>query len=216
MSKDIEKENRDLKSEVEQLRDEIEKLQDNLIHDGLTRLHTREYFLEKVGDEMATLHKEGKEEHRKKSVLGFQNISFLFCDIDYFKKINDTYGHDVGDEALKLVSDVLKRNVRDFDTVSRWGGEEIVVSLVGASRDEARSKAEHLRETTAQEAHEHFKSRHPDLNLTLSIGVAVYEEGVTLEALIKRADEALYKAKEGGRNRVVVYTADSENDTTAS
>lgn len=203
-NKKLERENEELKAELLKLRGEVDRLRDDLIHDGLTRLNTREYFIEKVGNEMGSLSHPDKE--KRKSDIGFQNISFLFCDIDYFKKINDTYGHDVGDEALRLVSDVLKNNVRDFDTVSRWGGEEIVVSLIGASAEEARTKAEYLRDTISKKAKEHFKNRFPELEITISIGVAVYEEGATLEELVKRADEALYEAKEGGRNRVVVYT----------
>ena len=201
---DLKKENKELRSELDQLRLEMARFRDDLIHDGLTRLTTRQYFMEKAVEEVSLLSKIVNE-NQVNVGLGFENISFLFCDIDYFKKVNDTFGHDVGDEVLKVVSDILKSRVRDFDTVSRWGGEEIVVSLVRVSVAEATRKAEDLRMAVQTITKETFAKKYPKLNVTISIGVTAYRDGVTLDELVDQADQALCEAKDAGRNKVVVY-----------
>lgn len=123
-------------------------------------------------------------------------FSIIMLDIDYFKKVNDTYGHLVGDQVLKKLSDLLKRTFRKTDIPGRWGGEEFLILLPQQDRMHACMIAEKLR--SAIEA-----SEFPDVGtITSSFGVTEYAAGDTVENLIKRADDALYRAKKLGRNRV--------------
>jgi len=126
-------------------------------------------------------------------------------DADHFKQINDTSGHAAGDRALQHLATLLAAQMRDIDRLSRWGGEEFVVMLPGTSGADARGIAERLRERV-----EALPARWQDraLPITISIGVARWQHGSDdLESLLGRADEALYKAKAAGRNRVVAEPA---------
>lgn len=127
-----------------------------------------------------------------------QPFSILLLDVDHFKKVNDQYGHLVGDEVLKALSQYLNLNVRKSDVVGRWGGEEFLIILPRQSRQGAFDVAEKLRK--------HVEQRDMILNLTItiSIGVAEYQTSENQSDLIKRADIALYRAKEQGRNQVQV------------
>jgi len=125
-------------------------------------------------------------------------FSLLFLDIDHFKQINDTYGHEVGDEVLKELAKVLRRLIRKSDLITRWGGEEFIVLLKDIPDETAIEIAQKLRKTIQS----HKGSNIP--HFTVSIGISHYT-GEVLDELIKKADEALYKAKENGRNRVEVY-----------
>jgi diguanylate cyclase (GGDEF)-like protein len=129
--------------------------------------------------------------------------SVLMVDIDHFKRVNDTYGHDVGDDAIKTVSDILKQAVRGKDAACRWGGEEFVCILPGASMNTARAVAERIR-STVETSEVPIAGQEP-FKITVSIGVATWHAGITDSAvLIKSADLGLYEAKQGGRNQVCV------------
>ncbi|GGJ62999.1 GGDEF domain-containing protein [Deinococcus aquiradiocola] len=132
-------------------------------------------------------------------------FSLVLLDVDHFKSVNDTFGHASGDTVLCGVADVLKSFVRDRDLAGRWGGEEFVLVLPGASLERAARIAERLR---ARIEEERFL---PHRTVTASFGVAEYRRGDRLEALVARADQAMYRAKQSGRNRVVLHT--SANDT---
>jgi len=123
-------------------------------------------------------------------------LSLIIFDIDHFKRINDTYGHKVGDEVLKELAKVIKKSVRKTDFVARWGGEEFVILALETDLEGAFKLAEKIRKTV--EEHEFPTVK----NVTVSLGVAQYIDGESPEDFIIRADMALYKAKEGGRNRV--------------
>ena len=128
------------------------------------------------------------------------SFTVLFFDIDNFKKINDTYGHEVGDKVLQYVATLVNEKVRASDFVARFGGEEIVAGLVGASERDGASKAEEIRRA--------IKSRvkipkNLDHKVTVSVGIAEFDGKVSLEDLVKRADKAMYKAKTGGKDKVV-------------
>ena len=125
-------------------------------------------------------------------------FSVLMIDIDYFKKINDSYGHYVGDVVLKSTSDVLRKNIRKIDKLGRWGGEEFIIIMHASQREEASNKAEELRQLIEKN---YIKGEY---NITVSIGVTSYDEDDTRSKLFARVDDALYRAKEEGRNRVVV------------
>ncbi len=126
------------------------------------------------------------------------NAAVLMLDIDYFKKVNDTYGHDVGDEILKHVANIIKDQVYGRDYVIRWGGEEFVVILVDYRIDQAMALAEKLRSKIEN-------SNNGICPITISVGVYRYNKNETYHQAISKADQALYKAKELGRNQVVNY-----------
>jgi len=130
-------------------------------------------------------------------------LSLLMVDIDFFKKFNDKYGHQVGDEVLHLVGRILERSVREGDTAARFGGEEFVTILPGTSHKDAMGLAERIRSTIATRKLHSRQSGEDYGTITLSIGVALYEPGEPVRQLIKRADTALYAAKEEGRNKVI-------------
>lgn len=125
------------------------------------------------------------------------DISMLLVDLDFFKKVNDVYGHEAGDKVLTHLADILKASVRATDYVIRWGGEEFVIIMPGCTADQAVRVAEKIREKVE-------KSDNGVCHITISIGVALYKEGDYHDSL-KEADQALYQAKENGRNQVVLY-----------
>jgi two-component system cell cycle response regulator len=144
--------------------------------------------------------------HQKlKSAARFgRPLSLLVCDIDHFKKVNDTHGHDVGDIVIKGFADVLKRVKRDTDAVGRFGGEEFVVVSEETDERGATLLAERIRTELAAAV---FPTELGPLSVTCSVGVAPFPTaGQTWEALFKATDEALYASKRGGRNRVTVWT----------
>lgn len=189
-----------LKDQIASLEFQIHELEKDLIHDSLTGLRTRAFFEEETNIYLSAIVK--VDEGKRKDWFGFKNLSVLFFDIDYFKSVNDTYGHDVGDMVLEKVAEVIKKSVREGDTVARWGGEEMVASLLGANETDAKNKAEDIRAKIEAYVFE----LKPELKVTISIGVASYTRGVDLHELIKNADKSLYKAKETGRNKVVAFS----------
>lgn len=184
---------------IAELESQIHGLERDLIHDTLTGLKTRAFFEEELAVylEVITQNEQGK----RKEWFGFRNTSIIFFDIDYFKNVNDTYGHSVGDTVLRQVAKTIQASLRTGDTLARWGGEELVASLLGADEKDAVAKAEEIRIKVAALT---FPET-PNLHLTISSGVAASEEGVSVMELVKRADQAVYKAKESGRNKVVAY-----------
>jgi diguanylate cyclase (GGDEF)-like protein/PAS domain S-box-containing protein len=131
-------------------------------------------------------------------------LSVLMLDIDHFKAVNDTYGHDAGDEVLSVLSKVGTAVTKNVGVFARWGGEEFVVALPRTIPDQAGAIAEQLRLTIANRDFKHeWHTGHP-IAFTVSIGIATRAAGETdTTAILKRADEALYRAKEGGRNQVM-------------
>lgn len=128
--------------------------------------------------------------------IASSTFTILILDIDYFKRINDSYGHQVGDQVLIEIVSILNKNVRESDVVGRWGGEEFLIILPNASLEDGLLKAEKIR---AQVEEWPFSS---GSRLTISIGVAAYLDDLLPESIVFRADAALYRAKEKGRNRV--------------
>lgn len=126
-------------------------------------------------------------------------FSVIMCDVDHFKLVNDTYGHDVGDVVLKEVAKIIKDQVRDHDIVGRWGGEEFMI-VVHDRKVNALILAERIRENV--EAHT-YKAGNVELNVTITLGVSSYHARSDLKGLIKSADLKLYRGKENGRNQVV-------------
>jgi diguanylate cyclase (GGDEF)-like protein len=168
-----------------------EALKEQTHKDPLTNLYNRR-FLEGIIDNLVA------QILRRGTSLGI-----LMCDLDYFKSINDKYGHEVGDFVLKEISQILAGNVRKSDLVVRFGGEEFLVLLVDVREGEAEKVAEKLRK--AIEMHE-FKTPKGIIKRTISIGVSEFPQDTSaIWEAIKFADIALYKAKEAGRNKVVRF-----------
>ena len=159
--------------------------------DSLTGLYNRRYAHAHISTTIQRSHEDGRP------------IALLMVDIDFFKNINDTYGHGVGDEVLCQLSERIVHCVRSFDMVARMGGEEFVIVLPDAQPAVVMSVAERLRITVAERP---FKVSHEvgEINITISIGAAMMDPGKdTPESLLKKADDVLYEAKRKGRNQVV-------------
>jgi diguanylate cyclase (GGDEF)-like protein len=152
--------------------------------DALTNVYNRVYFNKNIEH----IIKEHKKDHMKTGII--------FLDIDYFKKVNDTYGHDVGDYVLKKVASLVTKYIRDNDKIVRWGGEEFIIISEIEKGDGLFNIAEHLRSVI-----ENYKFNTID-SLTCSFGCAVHNNKNDILDTIKQADEKLYHAKNSGRNRV--------------
>jgi diguanylate cyclase (GGDEF)-like protein/PAS domain S-box-containing protein len=129
------------------------------------------------------------------------SFGVLFVDIDYFKRVNDTYGHDVGDEVLKMVAGTLSHNVRPFDVVGRWGGEEFVAIIANVDKEQLSGVAHKLRVLVEKSG---VVVTGKIVGVTISIGATMSVGGDTLESVIKRADRLLYESKTAGRNQVTL------------
>lgn len=172
-----------------------EQLMRSSLFDTLTGINNRRFFEQRLHEEIL------------RSLRTTDSLTCLFVDIDFFKKVNDTYGHQVGDQALKHVSDVLKNQLRSNDIIARYGGEEFVVLLPTASELKGNEVAERMR--TAVEALPVELSTGKGLYLSVSIGTSTFvvpQPGAYVEiegaVLVDMADKALYKAKNAGRNQV--------------
>jgi two-component system, cell cycle response regulator len=178
-----------LVEEVERQRNEILQISRT---DGLTKLDNRRHLEERL-DEMFS--------HAKRMNEAF---ACVMCDLDKFKSVNDTYGHQAGDAVLAQLAAILKKEAREIDRVGRYGGEEFMLLLPGTPAEAAVTFSERVRQ--AIEAHT-FTFEGGTLQRTMSIGVAAWPHaGIsTADALVKGADDALYVAKETGRNRVVRF-----------
>ncbi len=157
--------------------------------DGLTELYNHRYFQEQIRMQV--------EQAKRYS----SNFSLIIIDIDFFKKFNDTFGHQSGDAVLRQVAQTLKKNVRATDIVCRYGGEEMSIILPNTSKDEAFSTAQKICERVASKK---FKlTGDKETHVTISLGVATFPfDGDTASAIIESADKRLYTAKNSGRNQV--------------
>lgn len=163
------------------------------VKDELTGLYNRRHFQTVLQIEW------------KRAVRFHRSLSLLMIDADHFKKLNDTYGHPQGDKILRELSALLKRNIREIDTLARFGGEEFIVLLPDTDKKGAISVGEKLRRIV--EAHRFMEGAgQTNIPVSISVGVSSYPDDVReLDDLIDHADIALYDAKDAGRNRVVAY-----------
>ena len=167
------------------------------VTDSLTGLYNRRYMSNHL-DAML-----------QRARLDYKPVCVMIMDIDFFKPVNDTHGHDVGDEVIKEFSCRIATGVRGIDLACRYGGEEFVVVMPDTDISVALTVAERLRRHIAEKPFVVSRGR-LTLDITCSIGVTVSQEQEQSDILLKRADEALYKAKKDGRNRVVVATSSIE------
>ncbi len=180
-----------LDQHIRQLQKERQSFENLAFTDPLTGLYNRRMFLE--------IAKKNINEAKRYN----EPLSLIMLDIDHFKRINDTYGHDIGDVVLKFLASILKNNVRASDIIARWGGEEFIILLPKTELKQAYKVAEKIRKIV-----EMSTIKLPDgerLNFTISLGVSSFGGYEDLEELIKKADIALYEAKRKGRNRTEVY-----------
>lgn len=179
------------------MKEDLTKAQKESLTDALTAVGNRKYFV----NELKRLVFEADDQ---KSPL-----SVLMIDIDFFKKFNDTHGHLVGDQVLKLVSRTLTENLKGKDVVARYGGEEFVILLPQTKMMDANRVADVLRNSVAQKKIVRRDNNMTIGSVTISIGVAQYHTGEQLSEFVRRADAGLYLAKAAGRNRVVVQDLDA-------
>jgi diguanylate cyclase (GGDEF)-like protein len=215
MVQDLDQTHKDLKTEIEiheqtqktlrQAKEKTEKLAQELtdankqlkemaFRDGLTGLYNHRYFKDLM------VHELNRSERYQKA------ISFIMLDLDHFKKINDTFGHPVGDIVLKTVSKAIQSSIRACDIAARYGGEEFIVVLPETQLEEAEVVAERLRKTVEGLP---ITANDRSINVTISVGLTSYiaSQGKKEKSdIISEADNALYHAKKNGRNRVSVYS----------
>jgi len=175
---------------ADSLRDTVQSSIEMAVFDQLTGLHNRRF----MDMHLATMMEQAAGRNKP--------LSLLVLDIDFFKKVNDTYGHDAGDDVLKTFADRVKRVVRSADLLCRMGGEEFVIAMPDTPGDTALKVAERIREMICDEMFP-INNGTREIKVTVSIGLAERGKELVSDAIIKRADRALYRAKSEGRNRVI-------------
>ncbi|MEQ8320340.1 MAG: diguanylate cyclase [Rhodospirillales bacterium] len=187
-------------TEISRLRDDLEAMRQEALTDSLTGIANRKLF--------------DMELRRAINEAGAENeeLSLLMIDIDHFKNFNDNYGHQVGDQVLKLLAATLSSIVKGQDTAARYGGEEFAVILPNTSADNACRLAEVIRKTINRKKVINRRTNEDLGQISVSIGVGGFVPGEAVGHLIARADAALYAAKSGGRNRVVAGTGNGGAD----
>ena len=173
-----------------------EQLFDNAVHDSLTRLYNKRYFLGVLGQHLLTA--------RKK----LDALTLMMLDLDHFKEINDTHGHQVGDAVLRHVSTLVRQESRNNDVIGRYGGEEFIILLTDVDAESAVRIAERMRKTIHQNML-NINNLHVKLTASIGVATAVEAEG-SADDLIALADERLYVAKRRGRNRVCFTSSNGD------
>ncbi|MFH1354623.1 MAG: GGDEF domain-containing protein [Candidatus Omnitrophota bacterium] len=168
-----------------------ERIQELSIIDSLTNVFNRRYFLQRFREELVR-----SEKFRYK-------FSFVMVDVDHFKSYNDYYGHLVGDAILRDIAAILKENLRQIDFIGRYGGEEFSLILTETDKEQARFATERIRRAVESRL---IRAYDEDLKVTISQGISVFPDSAEdAQALIERADKAMYAAKDLGRNKVCIY-----------
>jgi diguanylate cyclase (GGDEF)-like protein/PAS domain S-box-containing protein len=169
----------------------IEKLEQLAFIDALTGVGNRRYTEIKIGAKLEEI-----------SRYAWANeFGMLFVDIDHFKDVNDTYGHDAGDKVLKVVAKTLMSNLRTDDFVGRWGGEEFIILVANADNKETYAIGDKIKGLVANT---HINTGEKDLTVTISIGATVAKREDDMETIVKRADRLMYFSKDSGRNFITI------------
>ncbi|MGY2176973.1 MULTISPECIES: GGDEF domain-containing protein [Pseudomonas] len=176
-----------MEQEAQGYREHLEVQRQKALIDPLTGLPNRAAWSERLDQEVNTWHQRGN------------NLSLAMLDLDHFKRINDGYGHLAGDKVLKIIANVLRKRLRSTDFIARFGGEEFVLLMPNSSLTDALAAGEVLR-AAIEACPFHFKGE--PVTITVSMGVAQFQPGERSDLALKRADEALYRAKAAGRNQV--------------
>ncbi len=173
-------------SDITDMTTKTKQFENKATYDALTHIYNRSKFNDIFKEEIKIAKFEGHD------------LSFAILDIDFFKKVNDNYGHIVGDKTLIKFASTIQKHIRSVDTFARWGGEEFVLILVGTNEKNAFKVVNNLRKTIEETEFAEVN------NITCSIGITQLKECDKIDEIIKRADEALYIAKETGRNKVCI------------
>ena len=189
-SKEVEQSLAASNAEIAELRDQIAVISNEAMTDALTGLRNRKSFDEQIAERSAEAAETGEP------------LALLMLDIDHFKRFNDTYGHLLGDEVIRLVGGCLTNCTKGRDVPCRYGGEEFAVILPATDLHGAATVAEQIRATVAGKKITRKRTNETLGTVTLSIGAAEWHPSEPLEDWVQRADQALYAAKAGGRNRV--------------
>lgn len=175
-----------VKSRLERLR----ILRSYMVRDSLTGLYNHTSFRGRLAQEISRCERQDSK------------LALVMLDLDHFKRVNDTYGHPTGDSVLKSLARLLQERLRQSDVIGRYGGEEFVSVMLDAGKEDAHKVMEEIRQHFSEI--QHYSSKQGVFTVTFSCGIAVYPEYKTVQALVDAADQALYEAKAGGRNKVVV------------
>ncbi len=184
-----------LEKESQQIKENLKQARDQALRDPLTQLPNRLAYEERLETEISRHQRTGSP------------LSLIIWDIDFFKEINDTFGHKAGDKTLQIIAKLLQENCRKMDFVSRFGGEEFIMLLADTGVEAAQVIAEKLRKTIESAG---FNSSGNKIKITVSGGITEFGAGETGETVFKRADAALYRAKKNGRNQCVVAKSPTE------
>ncbi|MFT4542148.1 MAG: two-component system cell cycle response regulator [Planctomycetota bacterium] len=188
LQRQVEEDRRIMRQQVAELGQMTRKLRSVALTDALTDLPNRRYAMKRMDNEWSFMKRTGRP------------LTLIMMDIDRFKAVNDTHGHDIGDVVLQQTARTLEANVRDVDEVCRFGGEEFLVICKNTMQEDGMIVAERIRAGVEANL---IKNGTFDRNVTMSLGVAGQYDAIgTVSELLKRADEAVYDAKHGGRNRV--------------
>jgi diguanylate cyclase (GGDEF)-like protein len=183
-----------LQQREKELKQAMQDLREQSITDPLSGLYNRRYLLELLPRELLRAQRNGT------------HLAVIMADVDHFKRINDSFGHDAGDSALRAIGALLKQSIRRSDIACRFGGEEFLLVLPEATSEGATSRAEAIRAAIKLMNLIHLDR--PVGTVTASLGVALYPDHASdVDALLRSVDESLYKAKDGGRDRVVISAA---------
>jgi two-component system, cell cycle response regulator len=177
--------NETIKLKNSQLKEVMGKLEFSSMTDPLTGLFNRRHIMDKIEEEASRFKRGNKE------------FSLIIADIDFFKKVNDTYGHDCGDYVLKQVSGIILESVREIDFVARWGGEEFLILIPDTGIEGGRVLADRIRMNIEKYS---FQYNEIQLSLTMTLGVSIFDGTSTIDEIIKKADNAMYEGKKSGRN----------------
>ncbi len=179
----------EMEDEVKTAHSRERKLQKQAETDTLTGLYNRKYAFCHLNEAISN------------ALQYSTDLCLLMLDIDYFKKVNDNYGHQAGDTVLHQVAQTISKTLRDQDIIGRYGGEEFIIGLIGIGTDIANQVAERIRKCIEQSP---VTINNETIQITVSIGMSTLEKEDNLQSLIKRSDMALYSAKGAGRNRVLL------------
>lgn len=186
---------------IEKLKRELDGLRAQLQTDELTGILNRRGLMTYLSSIAKEVSYQLENPDKRRSVV-IRSLSLIFIDIDKFKTVNDSFGHDCGDTVLKQVAQMISGFVRGIDIIGRLGGEEMVIGLVGADSQDAAKIADRLRNQIAQTD---FICDAVKISVTASFGVSTLRPGQTLSELITEADKAMYQAKTTGRNKVIIF-----------
>jgi diguanylate cyclase (GGDEF)-like protein len=187
--------NHELKSQLTEITALEQKMREQAVHDALTGLYNRHYLSERLEVEFSRAQRKNHP------------IAFLLMDLDHFKEINDTYGHQAGDLALVTTAQTIAAQTRRSDIACRYGGEEFMVIMPEIGMDDALQRAEYFRKDIDDLRIEYEGKT---IHVTVSIGVAIYPtQGIDGDKILTMADTAMYQAKQAGRNKAVLYSEDN-------